>query len=86
MTDHVSVARPTSFNCASTSVVGGRGILSPKSEREDQGSRFLGEVGILHYWFRNVYMYICIYVYMYTCKCIHIRYVYNIYIYIYIDI
>ena len=67
MTDHVSVARPTSFNCASTSVVGGRGILSPKSEREDQGSRFLGEVGILHYWFRNVYMYICIYVYMYIC-------------------
>ena len=61
MTDHVSVARPTSFNCASTSVVGGRGILSPKSEREDQGSRFLGEVGILHYWFRNI----CIYIYMY---------------------
>jgi len=26
--------------------------LSPKAEREDQGSRFLGEVGILHYWFR----------------------------------
>ena len=86
MTDHVSVAGRLPFNCASTSVVGGRGILSPKAEREDQGSGFLGEVGILHYWFRNIYisLYVYIYVYIYISLCVYI-YMY-IYIYLYMCI
>ena len=88
MTDHVSVAGRLPFNCASTSVVGGRGILSPKAEREDQGSGFLGEVGILHYWFRNIYIYIfiCVYIYVYIYIYLYMCIYMYIYIYLYMCI